>query len=64
MLSSTKFLKYRLLILSQVGVAEISRKGANAGVAGPDFTDADLKRVREIFERLAPYLAEARPDDF
>jgi hypothetical protein len=47
-----------------IGVAEISRKGANAGAAGPDFTDADLKRAREIFERLAPYLAEARPDDF
>jgi len=24
----------------------------------------DLKRAREIFERLGPYLAEARPDDY
>jgi hypothetical protein len=54
-----------ILVRQQViGVAEISRKGANAGAAGADFTDADLKRAREIFERLAPYFAEARPDDF
>ena len=54
-----------ILVRQQViGVAEISRKGANAAAAGADFTDADLKRAREIFERLAPYLAEARPDDF
>ena len=47
-----------------IGVAEISRKGANAKAAGADFTDVDLKRAREIFERLGPYLAEARPDDY
>ena len=47
-----------------IGVAEISRKGASAGTAGADFSDADLKRAREIFERIGPYLAEARPADF
>jgi len=47
-----------------VGVVEISRKGANAGVAGPDFTPADLARAREIFQLIGPYLAEARPADF
>jgi hypothetical protein len=47
-----------------IGVAEISRKGPNAKAAGADFTDVDLKRAREIFERLGPYLAEARPHDF
>ena len=47
-----------------IGVVEISRKGPNAGAAGPDFSNDDLKRAREIFERLGPYLAEARPHDF
>ena len=47
-----------------IGVAEISRKGANAGAAGADFSDADLTRAREIFERIGPYLAEARPADY
>lgn len=47
-----------------VGVAEISRKGETAKSAGPDFTAADAKRAQEVFEAIAPYLAEARPRDY
>ena len=47
-----------------IGVAEVSRKGANSGTAGPDFTQDDLHRAQEIFDLIAPYLAEARPLDF
>jgi hypothetical protein len=44
-----------------VGVAEISRKGETIRDAGADFTPADLRRAQEIFDAVAPYLAEARP---
>ena len=47
-----------------IGVVEISRKGTNPGVAGPDFSDADLQRAQQIFDAIGPYLAEARPPDF
>lgn len=47
-----------------VGVVEISRKGETPREAGPDFTDADLKKAQEIFEGVAPFLAEARPEDY
>lgn len=47
-----------------VGVAEISRKGETVRDAGPDFTPADLKKAREIFDGIAPFLAEARPADY
>jgi hypothetical protein len=47
-----------------VGVVEVSRKGTSSGTAGPDFTDADLRRATEIFDLIGPYLAEARPPDF
>jgi hypothetical protein len=47
-----------------IGVVEISRKGTSSGTAGPDFTDADLKRASEIFTFIGPYLAAARPADF
>jgi hypothetical protein len=47
-----------------VGVAEISRKGDSPRDAGPDFTQADLRRVQEIFDGVADYLAEARPADY
>jgi hypothetical protein len=54
-----------LLVRGQpVGVAEISRKGETAREAGPDFADADLRRAQEIFDRVAPLLAEARPADY
>jgi hypothetical protein len=47
-----------------VGVAEVSRKGDTARDAGPDFTPADLRRAQEIFDGVAPYLAEARPPNY
>lgn len=47
-----------------LGVAQISRKGETPGEAGPDFTPADVRRAQEIFEGVAPYLAEARPPRF
>jgi hypothetical protein len=51
-----------LLLKGQpVGVAQVSRKGETAREAGPDFTTADLRRVQEIFDGVAPFLAEARP---
>jgi hypothetical protein len=47
-----------------IGVAEISRKGQSPRDAGPDFTEADLRRVQSLFESIAPHLATARPGDF
>jgi len=49
---------------SPVGVAQISRKGDTPGEAGPDFTPADVRKAQEIFEGVAPFLVEARPDKF
>jgi hypothetical protein len=40
---------------------EISRKGDTIRDAGADFTPADLRRAQEIFDGIAPFLAEARP---
>jgi hypothetical protein len=47
-----------------IGVAEISRKGQTPRDAGPDFTEADLRRAQSLFETIAPHLATARPKDF
>jgi hypothetical protein len=47
-----------------LGVAQISRKGETPGEAGPDFTPVDARRAQEIFDGVAPYLAEARPEKF
>ena len=47
-----------------VGVAQISRKGENPVEAGPDFTQADVKRAEQLFAAIAPFLAAARPDKF
>ena len=47
-----------------VGVAQISRKGENPVEAGPDFTQADVKRAEQLFAAVAPFLAAARPDKF
>ncbi len=49
---------------SAVGIAQISRKGETAAQAGPDFTDADVKRAEAFFREVAPYLWQARPDRF
>jgi len=53
-----------LLRGTPVGVAQISRKGDTPGEAGPDFTQADVRKAQEIFEGVASYLAEARPAKF
>jgi len=54
-----------LLVKGQaVGVAEISRKGESPRDAGADFTANDLRRAKEIFDAVAPYLAQARPNDY
>jgi hypothetical protein len=54
-----------LLVRSEaVGVAEISRKGETPRDAGPDFTAADARRAKELFDAVAPFFAEARPPDY
>lgn len=60
-----KMVSTPLLVQKQpVGVVQISRKGNTAAEAGADFTPQDLKRAQDIFEVIAPFLAEARPADF
>jgi len=60
-----KMVSVPILLRGQaVGVAEVSRKGDTAKEAGPDFTPADLRRAQEIFDGVAPYLAEARPANY
>jgi hypothetical protein len=60
-----KMVSVPILLRGQaLGVAEVSRKGDTAKEAGPDFTPADLRRAQEIFDGVAPYLAEARPTNY
>lgn len=47
-----------------VGVAQISRKGETPAEAGPDFGQADVVRAEELFQAVAPFLVQARPDRF
>ena len=47
-----------------VGVAQVSRKGETPGDAGPDFSGADVKKAQDLFQTVAPYLYNARPDQF
>ena len=47
-----------------IGVAQISRKGETPGEAGPDFSQADVKKAQDLFEKVAPHLVAARPDKF
>jgi hypothetical protein len=47
-----------------VGVAQISRKGETPAEAGPDFSQADVKRAQEIFEAVAQHLVKGRPDKY
>jgi len=42
-----------------IGVIQISRKGANARVAGPDFTPADLGKVLALCKPLGKLLQQA-----
>jgi hypothetical protein len=45
-----------------VGVLQISRKGANARSAGPDFTSEDLGKVLALCNPLGKLLQRALPD--
>jgi len=47
-----------------IGVAQVSRKGETPAEAGPDFTTADVKKAQDLFEGVAPFFMEARPDKF
>ena len=47
-----------------VGVAQVSRKGDSPMDAGPDFSPADVKKAQDMFEAVAPYFVEARPEKF
>jgi hypothetical protein len=47
-----------------VGVAQVSRKGDTPAEAGPDYTAVDVARAQRLFEQIAPYLVEARPERF
>jgi hypothetical protein len=47
-----------------VGVAQVSRKGESAAQSGADFTPGDVKRAQDLFQAVAPYLLEARPERF
>ena len=40
-----------------VGVIQVSRKGRNSAVAGPDFTPADLRTLELAAEAIAPLFA-------
>jgi hypothetical protein len=47
-----------------VGVAQISRKGESPADSGPDFSGTDVRRAQELFQAVAPYLLDARPERF
>jgi len=47
-----------------VGVAQVSKKGDTLGGAGPDFSAADVRRVKEYFETKAGFILAARPPQF
>src|SRR5437899_1901460 len=47
-----------------IGVAQVSRKGETPAEAGPDFTPGDVRKAQDIFQAVAPFLMEARPDRF
>jgi hypothetical protein len=47
-----------------VGVAQISRKGETPMEAGPDYTNADVKKAQDLFQSVARYFVEARPEKF
>ena len=47
-----------------VGVAQVSRKGETPSEAGADFTAADVSRAEDLFQAVAPYLVQVRPERF
>lgn len=42
-----------------IAVIQVSRKGRNSAVAGPDFTPADLRTLELAAEVIAPFFASA-----
>ena len=47
-----------------IGVAQVSRKGENPSDAGPDFTAVDVQKAQELFESVAPFFLDCRPEKF
>lgn len=47
-----------------VGIAQVSKKGDSLAGAGPDFSAADVRRVKEYFESKAGFILAARPPQF
>jgi hypothetical protein len=47
-----------------VGVAQVSRKGESPAASGADFSPGDVKKCQEFFEAVAPFLVQARPDNY
>lgn len=47
-----------------MGVAQVSKKGDTLTDAGPDFSQADVRKVAEYFESKGDFLLAARPERF
>ena len=47
-----------------IGIAQVSKKGDNLMEAGPDFSNADVRKVTEYFDSKAGFLLAARPERF
>lgn len=48
----------------KIGVIEISRRAANQGEVGEDFTESDLRFLENTIAKLAPFLKKVLPDNF
>src|SRR5581483_7955263 len=44
-----------------VGVLQVSRKGMTPGIAGPDFTGADLRMLERVARRVALMISDFSP---
>lgn len=44
-----------------IGVLQVSRKGMTPGIAGPDFTGADLRTLERVARRVASMMPELVP---
>jgi hypothetical protein len=47
-----------------IGVIQVSKKGQTLPEAGPDFAPADLGKLTQICQIVAPFLKKAVPGDF
>lgn len=60
-----KMVTVPIIALGQViGIAQVSKKGDNLMEAGPDFSQADVRKVTEYFDSMAGFLLAARPERF